>query len=166
MGVTLSKDLTFDAHKGNITKKSSRMLSSIQINFKGSPSHLKELAYLTLVRPDLEYTSVVSDPFLQRKIDRLEKIHRRAGRFVTNNYSREYDLTSTQLVDMLGWDSLKERHKTARLCMLYKAINREAALSIDILCRPDRRTRGSTQNFRPIENKKRLKRIGINYDLT
>ena len=38
--------------------------------------------------------------------------------------------------------------------MLDKAINREVALSIDMLCRPDSRTRGSTQNFRTIKTKK------------
>ena len=37
--------------------------------------------------------------------------------------------------------------------MLYNAINREVALSIDVLCRPDSRTRGSTQNFRTIKTK-------------
>ena len=155
LGVTLSEDLTFDAHVGNITKKGSRMLGFIQRNLKGSPSRLKELAYLTLVRSGLEYASVVWDPFLQREIDRLEKIQRRAARFVTNNYRRECGLTSTQLIYSLGWYSLQERRKTARLCMLYKAINREVALSIDMLCRPDNRTRGSTQNFRTIQTKKR-----------
>ena len=155
LGVTLSEDLTFDAHVGNITKKGSRMLGFIQRNLKGSPSRLKELAYLTLVRSGLEYASVVWDPFLQREIDRLEKIQRRAARFVTNNYRRECGLTSTQLIDSLGWDSLQERRKTARLCMLYKAINGEVALSIDMLCRPDNRTRGSTQNFRTIQTKKK-----------
>ena len=153
-GVTLSEDLTFDAHVGNITKKGSRMLAFIQINLKSSSSRLKEMAYLTLVRSGLEYTSVVGDPFLQREIDRLEKIQRRAAHFVTNNYKRECGLTLTQLIDSLGWDSLQERRKTARLCMLYKAINREIAISIDVLCRPDSRTRGSTQNFRTIKTKK------------
>ena len=79
-----------------------------------------------------------------------------------------------QLIDSLGWDSLQERRKTARLCMLYKAINREVALSIDMLCRSDNRTRGSTQNFRTIQTKRdrlqilsslELYRIGINYHL-
>ena len=34
MGVTLSEDLTFDPHVGNITKKGSRMLGFIQRNLK------------------------------------------------------------------------------------------------------------------------------------
>ena len=154
LGVTLSEDLTFDAHVGNITKKGSRMLSCIQRNLKSFPSRLKELAYLTLVRSGLEYASVVWDPLMQREIDRLKNIQRRAARFVTNNYWRECGLTSTQLIESLGWDSLQERRKTARLCMLYKAINREVALSIDILCRTNSRTRGSTQNFKTIKTKK------------
>ena len=111
MSVTLSEDLTFDAHVGKITKKGCRMLDFIQRSLKGSPSRLKELAYLTLVRSGLEYASVVWDPLLQREIDRVEKIQRRAARFVTNNYRRESGLTSTQLIDSLDWDSLQERHK-------------------------------------------------------
>ena len=97
LDVTLSEDLTFDAHVGNITKKGSRMLGFIQRNLKGSPSRLKELTYLTLVRSGLEYASVVWDPFLQREIDHLTKIQRRSARFVTNNYKRECGLTLTQL---------------------------------------------------------------------
>ena len=154
LGVTLSEDLTFWRSCREHTKKGSRMLGFIQRNLKGSPSRLKELAYLTLVQSGLEYASVVWDPFLWREIDRLEKIQRRAARFVTNNYRRECGLTSTQLIDSLGWDSLQERRKTARLSMLYNAINRKVALSIDMLCRPDNRTRGSSQNFRTIPNQK------------
>ena len=130
------------------------MLVFIQINLKVSPLRLKELVYLTLVRSGLEYASVVWDPFLQMEIDRLEKIQRRVARFVTNNYRRESGLTSTKLVDSLGWDCLQKRRKTARLCMLYKVINGEITLSIDMLCSPDSRARGSTQNFTPIKTKK------------
>ena len=155
LGVTLFQDLAFDSHAGNITKNSRRMLGFIQINLKGSPSRLKELAYLTLVRFGLEYSVFVCDPFLQREMNRLEKIQRRVARFVTNNYSRECGLGSTHLIDSLVCDSLQERRKTAKLCMLYKEITREIALSTDMLCRPDSRTRGSTQHFRPIQTKKR-----------
>ena len=91
------------------------MPSLIQKKIQSSPSHLKELAYLKLVRSGLEYASVVWDLFLQRELDRLEKIQRRAARFVTNNYRMECGLTSTQLIGSLGWDSLQERRKTARL---------------------------------------------------
>ena len=130
------------------------MLGFIQRNLKGSPSRLEEQANLTLVRSSLEYASVVWDLFLQRKIDILKKIQCKAARFVTNNYKRGCGLTSTQLIDSLGWDILQGRRKTARLCMLYRAINREVAFSIDMLCRPDSRTRGNTQNFRTIKTKK------------
>ena len=121
---------------------------------KGSPSRLEELAYLTLVRSGLEYASVVWDPFLQRGIDRLEKIHRRAARFVTNNYRRECELTSTQLIDSLDWDSLQERRKTARLCMLYKAIDKDVALSTDMLCRPDSRKGAAHKIPDPFKSKR------------
>ena len=127
LSVTLSEDLTFDAHVENIIKKGSRMLGFIQRNLKGSPSRLKELEYLTDLAWNMHLLSGTRS--CRRKL--IASKRSSAGRHALSLIITGRDVDSTQLIDSLGWDSLQERHKIARLYMLYKAINREVALSID-----------------------------------
>ena len=114
-------------------------LKSVKIgrNLKGCPERLKELAYITLVRPRLEYTSSVWGPHTRLDTDKLEKIQCRAARFV-KGYSRYRradtdNITSRDLINILKWDSLASRRKMSRLRMLYKAVNGEVALPTHIL---------------------------------
>ena len=50
---------------------------------------MREAAYKGLVRPILEYGSSVWDPHYESLIDDLEKVQKRAARFVTRNYTYE-----------------------------------------------------------------------------
>ena len=43
------------------------------------------MAYLSLVRPSLEYAASAWDPYLIKDITAIEKIQRRAARWVTSN---------------------------------------------------------------------------------
>ena len=61
----------------------------IRRNLYSYPQDVKEAAYKNMVRPILEYGSSVWDPYTQNIQDELEKVHNRAARFVTRNYSRE-----------------------------------------------------------------------------
>ena len=42
----------------------------------------KNLAYLSLVRPHLEYAAAAWDPYIAKDIQQLERVQRRAARFV------------------------------------------------------------------------------------
>ena len=93
------------------------MLGFIQRNLNGSPSRFKELVYLTLVRSGFEYAYVAWNQLRQREMDRLKKIQRRAiGAYALSPIITAGNVDS--LFDSLGLDSLQERRKTARLCML------------------------------------------------
>ena len=52
------------------------------------PQDVRKAAYNGLVRPILEYGSSVWDPHYEGLID-LEKVQKRAARFVTRNYTYE-----------------------------------------------------------------------------
>ena len=156
--VLLSEDLSFSPHIGKVSQKASSNLGFISRNLKGCPERLKELAYITLVRPSLEYASSVWDPHTRLDIDKLEKIQCRAARFV-KGYSRYRradtdNITSRDLINILKWDSLASSRKMSRLCMLYKAVNGEVALPTHILQTADHRVRDFAYKYKHLPAKK------------
>ena len=44
---------------------------------------VKERAYLTLVRPILEYAAPVWNPFTDTDVNRIEQVQKNAARFIT-----------------------------------------------------------------------------------
>lgn len=86
LGVTLQSDMKFDQHIDNICTKANRMLGLLRRNLRSAPKTTKELGYKSLVRPILEYGSSVWDPHEEKDILKIEKVHRRAVRFVLNRY--------------------------------------------------------------------------------
>lgn len=119
LGIELSSDLSWDNHINNITSKSNKVLGFIRRNLHNLPPHIKQQAYFTLVRPHLEFASSSWDPFLQKHIECIEKIQRRAARFVTKNYINKPG-TITNLLKELQWPTLKQRRTNSRLTTMYK----------------------------------------------
>ena len=76
-----------------------------------------------MVRPTLEYSSAVWDPHKQKDTRLLEKVQRRAARYVTNNYTDRSQGTVTSMLEYLKWTSLEHRRQQIRLGMLYKINN-------------------------------------------
>ena len=68
---------------------------------KTSNVKVKEMAYKTLVRPQVEYASPVWSPHTKENIDKIEMTQRRAARWVKNKFSN-YD-SVTDMLSELGW---------------------------------------------------------------
>ena len=62
LGLTIHKSLKWANHINKISNKANSVLGFIKRNLKHANSDLKELAYASLVRSILEYTSTVWDP--------------------------------------------------------------------------------------------------------
>ena len=105
------------------------------------PRNVKESAYKGLVRPILEYGSSVWDPQSILLQDELEKVQKRAARFVTGNYVDYETGSMTGILKQLKWESLKKRRKDSRLIMLYKGLKGAASIPTNDLVPPIRRTR-------------------------
>ena len=72
-----------------------------------------------LVRPKLQYACCTWDPYRHQKdIAALERVQRKAARFVTGNYEQTASVTS--MLSELKWDSLESLRGRARLTTMYK----------------------------------------------
>ena len=79
---------------------------------------LKSVAYKTIVRPQLEYTSTVWYPHTTTDINKVEPVQRRPARWATRDC--RYTSSVTALLKDLNWRPLDQRRIDSRLVMMYK----------------------------------------------
>ena len=89
LGVELHEKLSWKQHIEKVASKAGRTLGFVRRNLGNCTPSLKKQAYISLVRSQLEYASVTWDPHRKNQIDQLEKIQRRAIRFICGNYTRD-----------------------------------------------------------------------------
>ena len=77
LGVEIDKNLKWEDQVRSVTTKVNRSLGFIKRNLYMCPSNVKSAAYYTLVRPRLEYASIVWGPYLKKHKDEIEKIQQR-----------------------------------------------------------------------------------------
>ena len=111
LGITLSDDLSWHRHVCEAAKKANSTLHLISRNLRSCPRAARIIAYTTLVRPKLEYSSTVWDPHIKEDINILERVNRRAARLVYNKSWRQQDVSPTALVKSLGRQQLEEKSK-------------------------------------------------------
>ncbi|KAK3085883.1 hypothetical protein FSP39_009995 [Pinctada imbricata] len=129
LGVTVQSDLKWNTHVNNITQKANKTLGFLKRNLNINSTSVKEQAYKSLIRPTLEYACSVWDPYFTEDINKIEKIQRRAARYVTgrsNNTSSVSDMLNT-----LQWRKLADRRTDARLTMMFKIVHNKVAISKD-----------------------------------
>ena len=69
----------------------------------------------------MEYGATVWDPYQKYNSDKVERLQRRAARFVKSRYSRYSSVFD--MLDVLGWTPLSQKRQEARLILFYKVIN-------------------------------------------
>lgn len=158
LGLTLSDDLSWSTHVQNTYCRANRTLGFLRRNLRRCPEQLKETAYFALVRSVMEYSCTIWDPYLKGDIEQLDKVQRRAARFVKGKYYnhtaqfvkgkiRYNNISVSTLLQELRWMPLKDRRKTLRLTLMYKVVNNLIAVpTSDILTPTDTRTRSAHQH--------------------
>ena len=63
LGVDLSNDLNWSHPINSITTRANKTLSLLRRNLKSCSPYIKNIAYKTLVRPQLEHCSPIWDPY-------------------------------------------------------------------------------------------------------
>ena len=130
-----------------------RMLGFLRRTLGRCPESIKEKAYKATVRPKLKYCSSVWHPHHQKDIDKVEKVQKRAARFVKNNPHRRSgpQPSVTAMVEDLGWETLQNRRLNNRQTLLYKIINNQVEIPA---------------NYHPVPNNNRDSRRCHNHQFT
>ena len=147
LGVQFQNDLRWNKQTQHATSKATRVLNFIRRNFYDCAPSIKEKLYSTLVRPHLDYATASWDPYTNENIESMERIQKRAARFVTNTYGKDTSITA--ILKELKWAPLQQRRKTHRLTTLFKMINNEININYNNIIQPKiaRNRRGHSQQF-------------------
>jgi len=84
---------------------------------KKGNSNTKSLAYMSLVRPILEYGAACWDPYREGQITALDRVQKKAAKYAHHSNSS-------------NWKILALRRKLSRICALFKAYSGERAFKV------------------------------------
>lgn len=118
LGLTLTSRLNWSTHINNICSSARKKLGFLKHKLGDAPSSLRLIAYKSIVRPTLEYGSIVWDPHTITNKEKLEKIQRLAARFIYKRFRRR-DSPSAML-ELAHLEPLANRRKSARLNFLHQ----------------------------------------------
>ena len=78
LGITITDNLDWGQHVSEISSKATKTMGFLRRNLALAPRHTKEVAYKTLVRPQLEYAAPIWHPYHDTQIAQVEKVQRMA----------------------------------------------------------------------------------------
>ena len=145
LGVQIAGNLTWHNHVAKVATKGNKMLGFVRRNIRTSSKSTKTLAYQTLVRPTLEYSSCIWSPHQKFLREDLEKVQRRAVRYVCAVFVQKAPVTELQKT--LEWDTLVIRRCKSIATMGYKIVNSLVAIPATQLTLAKDSTRGNGMAF-------------------
>ena len=122
LGIELDNKLCWKQQVANVRSKGTRTLNMVRRNFtKGTKPDTRNQIYTSLVRPVLEYGSLVWDPYQQVRIQQIEAVQNKAARYVHQDWQRTSSVTAMK--DSLGWLPLQNRRLVNRLTFMHNTIH-------------------------------------------
>ena len=98
-----------------ISSKATKTLCFLRRNLAFVPRSTKEVAYKTLVRPELEYAAPIWSPHSKLQINQIKKVQRTAA------FGPAGDGESVgKMLDELEWSSLEVRRDQSSLLLFHK----------------------------------------------
>ena len=147
LGVILNNKLKWSNHVSSISGKANKVLGLIRRNLLNCLKHVKETAYTAIVQPKLEYAYADWDPYLQKDIDSLERVQRKAAGFCTNGYHPAAIVTD--MIQELGWQTLEQRRTFFLVTLIYKMSHGRLDIDVDFyLSRSNESRTSGSHNFK------------------
>ena len=166
LGIILSDDLKWTPHINSTTKKANAVLGLLRRNLQFCPEQCKRTAYIALTRSILEYGAGVWDPYLQKDIVNLERVQRRALRFITGDYRSRDPGCITNMRQRLNLPTLASRRQVLKLSSFFKVVEGLVpGLPIDnflVKARPKRNIK--IKQYKDHQTQNILERQVVNHD--
>jgi len=104
LGITTSADLSYNAHINNIVARALHRSSTLFRGFASRNFQLVRKAFVTYIRPILEYNSILSSPNLVHLIDLIESVQRKFTKLINSlasvPYSNRLNLLNRQPLEL------------------------------------------------------------------
>ena len=138
LGLNITDDLSWSKHINQLTTKANNTLKFIKRNIQTNNPKIKESAYKAYVRPLLEYSASVWDPWQNKFSEKIEMVQHRAMRYIFNDY--KYTSNITSMLNKLKLPTLEKRRKISSLIML-KIHHQQVRISLPNYIKPSLRHR-------------------------
>ena len=130
-------------------------------NLALAPRYTKEVAYKTLVRPQLEYAAPIWHPYHETQTEKVEKVQRTTARWTCRRWRNTSSVG--EMLDELEWPYLESHRERSSLTFFYKIHSGTVYFDKDKYLTPApnlRRTRASheSQYTRPFAYSDALKK--------
>jgi len=126
LGVTIN-NLKWGDHITEVTTRAPRILNLLRWTMRDCHRDAKTKAYTALVRPILEYSAPVWAPHEHQHINALEKVQKRAARWVIGaRWNRQLNCWSSPYSKSchdLQWLTLQQRHLLLCQCQTFKIVH-------------------------------------------
>ena len=140
--VVTYNDLEWGQHVSGISSKATKTLGFLRRNLALAPQHTKEVAYQTLVRPQLEYAAPIWHPYNETETKKVEKVQKTAARWVCRRWHNKSSVDD-MLSNDLDWPSLEDRRLKSSLTFFNKIHSGTVSLDKDKYLTPAPRLRST-----------------------
>ena len=119
LGVVIDSELTFAEHISEKVMKANRIAGLIRRSFSYLSPRLFRQLFTTFVRPHLEYAQAVWSPKLRKHVNLIERVQRRATKFIDGFK----DLGYQERLRRLHLPTLEYRRTVCDMAEVYKHLN-------------------------------------------
>ena len=119
ISIDIYQVLHFDKHIDRIVAKAYSRIGLLFRGFVSRNLHVFRQAYITYVRPLLEYASNVWSPHLSMHINAIERVQRH----FTKRITELRDFSYRERLSLLNLDTLEYRRLSSDLTLYYKVFN-------------------------------------------
>ena len=125
LGIFLDNRFSFVPHIDFFVKKANRMMGLVWRNFRSCKNeHVLRTLYCSLIRPQLEYCTVIFNSVSHSQVERLERLQRRYSLFMYKVLHNDHRNRSySELCDLFKLSTLTQRRTVIDCLFLYRLIH-------------------------------------------